>query len=365
MITDIVLIIAGIALLTAGAEILVRGSSGIGKAAGMSPLITGLTIVAFATSSPELAVSMRAAMSASEGADIAIGNVVGSNIFNILFILGISASITPVFISSQLVRRELPLMIIVSVLVLVLGADGRILRAEGITLVVCMTLYIAFSIYRTEKGHLPAGNAAESMSGGKDAFRQMLLNIAQIAVGIVMLVAGSGILVDSAVKIAAVLQISDLVIGLTVLAAGTSLPEVATSVTAILKGKRDIAVGNVIGSNIFNILIVLGLSAAAGPYGVSVPQSALYFDIPVMIAASVVCLPIFFTGLKISRWEGGLFIGYYFAYTLFLILKAQQNDMLALFSSIMIYAVIPLTVITLVITVMNSRRKKVMNSENQ
>jgi cation:H+ antiporter len=318
---------------------LVKGASRVAAGFGISPLVIGLTVVAFGTSSPEMAISVSSAWKGE--ADIAVGNVVGSNIFNVLFILGLSALITPLVVSKQLVKLDVPLMIGVSVLAFLLSMDGRIAFWEGAILFVGVIGYTILAI-RMGKASGETGEAVE----GAD---RTGMNLGLIAVGLVLLVLGSQWLVSAAITIATAMGVSELVIGLTIVAAGTSMPEVATSVTAAIRGQRDIAVGNVVGSNIFNILAVLGLTAMVAPGGLPVSQAALNFDYPVMMAVAVACLPIFFVGYTIQRWEGALFLGYYVAYTVYLVFAATEHDALPVFSQAMMWFVVPLTVITLLI----------------
>ena len=335
------LFVLGLGLLVAGAEALVRGSAGLAGRFGIPPLVVGLTVVAFGTSSPELAVSLAAALKGQ--ADIALGNVVGSNIFNVLFILGVSALITPLVVARQLVRLDVPVMIGVSVLTLLLAWNGRVSRLEGGLLLVGIVLYTAWLVRLARAGRAEPG---EGTVGRGDP---LVLQLVLVVAGLALLVLGSRWLVGGAVAIAKLLGLSELIIGLTVVAAGTSLPEVASSVIAALRGQRDIAVGNVVGSNIFNLLCVLGASAAIAPGGVPVAAPALGFDVPVMIAVALACLPILFTGHLIARWEGGLFLAYYVAYTLFLVLDAQQHDAAPLFGSFMLAFALPLTAVTLLV----------------
>lgn len=353
-----VLFIAGLILLIIGAEALVRGASRLSAIIGISPLIIGLTVVAFGTSSPELAVSVNSGLKGQ--ADIALGNVIGSNIFNVLFILGLSAAITPLAVSRQLIRLDVPLMIVVSLLVLLFGFDGRVNRWEGAVLFSGIILYTAFLIYQSRKerngGKKDEFTIEYGISNGKSS-RHWVINPALIVAGLGMLVLGSRWLVDSSVTIAQALGVSQLVIGLTIIAAGTSLPEVATSVIASIRGERDIAVGNVIGSNIFNILSVLGLASLVSPQGIQVSGAALRFDIPIMIAVAVACLPIF-TDYIIARWEGLLFVGYYVAYTVYLILAAIQHVALSFYSQMMFLFVVPITLLTLVIVKIYAFRKR-------
>jgi cation:H+ antiporter len=318
-------------------------------------------VVAYGTSTPEVAVSLRAALAGQ--ADIAIGNVVGSNIFNVLFILGVSAIIAPLVVSRQLVWMDVPIMIGISVLLLLMALDGRVSRLEGGVLAIGLVGYTVFLI-RQARREKDAARAA-AVEAGSDAGRQgpasavwtWAVNLAYIAAGLGLLVLGARWFVDASVAIARLMGVSELVIALTIVAAGTSMPEVATSIIASIRGERDIAVGNVVGSNIYNILAVLGLAALISPDGVAVAPAALDFDIPVMVAVAVAALPIFFTGHLIARWEGWLFLGYYVAYTAYLILASQQHDALPAFSLVMGAFVVPITAVTLLVLAARARRR--------
>ncbi len=340
-----------------GAEFLVRGASRLARSFGISPLVVGLTVVAFGTSSPELAVSVSGALAGGAGADVALGNVVGSNIFNVLFILGLSALLTPLVVERRLVWLDVPLMIVVSLAAWLFAADGTIARWEGLILFAGIVAYTVHAIRsarkeRTAVAPAPADPAAEagSTSGGLTA------SVVLVIAGLVVLVVGSQWLVDGAVAMAKGLGVSELVISLTIVAAGTSLPEVATSVLASLRGERDIAVGNVVGSNIFNLLCVLGGAAAVAPNGITVSPAALQFDVPVMAAVALACLPIFFTGHRIARGEGALFLAYYVAYVAFLVLSATQHEALPTFGTAMLWFAAPLTVLTIGIGVARQLR---------
>ena len=341
-------LLAGLALLIWGADFLVKGASRIAVGFGISPLVVGLTVVAFGTSSPEMAISVSSAWKGE--ADIAVGNVVGSNIFNVLFILGVSALITPLLVSKQLVKLDVPIMIGVSVLAFVLSMDGRIAFWEGAVLFAGLIGYCILAI----RVGLASGEKGEMIEGAP----HWSVNIALIVFGLILLVVGSQWLVSAAVEIATAMGVTELVIGLTIVAAGTSMPEVATSITAALRGERDIAVGNVVGSNIFNILAVLGLTAMVAPGGLEVSAAAIRFDYPVMMAVAIACLPIFFVGYTIQRWEGALFLGYYVAYTAFLILDATGHAALPMFSNAMMWFVVPLTVITLFVVLTREIRRR-------
>ncbi len=342
---------AGFVALTIGAELLVRGASRFALRLGVAPLIVGLTVVAYGTSAPEMMVSVTGALNGQ--ADIALGNVVGSNIFNVLFILGLSAILAPLVVTKQIVWQEVPVMIAASVLALVMGLDSRITAAEGCFFTTLLIAYTVFQIRAARR----SSNGDRTEAAKKYSVPACL---ASMVAGLVVLVIGSRWLLSSAIELARMMGISELVIGLTIIAAGTSLPEVATSVLATLRGERDIAVGNVVGSNIFNILGVLGISSAVGG-GVNVAPAALGFDMPIMIATALACLPIFFTGHKIDRWEGIGFLFYYAAYAGFLILNAQGHDALPLFNNVMLSFALPLTILTILIHVHRHARSS-MNS---
>jgi len=354
-----VLLIAGLVLLVAGGELLVRGASKLALSLGLSPLVVGLTVVAFGTSSPELAVSVQAVNAGN--VDIALGNVVGSNIFNVLFILGLSALITPLVVDAQMIRQEVPVMIGVSLLLFATALDGGIGRGEGLLLCVLMVAYTALLVWqsRRQTQALRDEYATEGRIAAATGSRTSLaVQLALIVAGLVLLVFGSRLLVEAATTIARAFGIPELVIGLTIVAAGTSLPEVAASVTAALRGQRDIAVGNVVGSSTFNILGVLGLSASIAPAPLPVAPSMLAFDLPVMVAVAIACLPVFFTGRTIARWEGGVFLAYYVAYTAWLLLQSQQHAAVATYGLVMRTVVLPLTALTLLVVVTRAWRAR-------
>lgn len=356
----ILLFVTGLIFLIVGAEVLVRGASRLAAIMRITPLVIGLTIVAFGTSSPELAVSIKAAL--SDQASLAVGNVIGSNIFNILFILGLSALIVPLVVSQQLVRFEVPLIIAISVVVLIFSLDGTFSRTDGLMLVAGLAIYVLFLIYQSRRESAKVKEEYANEFGTESNVKySWATNIVMVLGGLALLVLGSRWFVNGAVSFAQYLGVSELVIGLTIVAAGTSLPEVVTSVIAAVRGERDIAVGNVVGSNIFNILGVLGCASIVAPAGIEVTTAVSRFDLPVMIVVAFACLPIFYTGGLISRKEGALFLGYYAAYTLYLVLAASDHDALPSFSAAMLYFVIPLTMFTLIIVAlreMSSRKSR-------
>ncbi|MEQ8787767.1 MAG: calcium/sodium antiporter [Pirellulaceae bacterium] len=358
-----VLFICGFALLIVGAEMLVRGASRLAIAAGISPLVVGLTVVAYGTSAPEVAVSVQSAWAGQ--ADIAVGNVVGSNLANILLVLGVSAMITPLIVSRQLVRWSVPVMIGAAVLMYLMALDGGIARWEGVLLLIGAAAFTWLTIHasrrETQAAAAKAADEADDDSDSVDEHRltplRFAIDVVLIVLGLAALVLGAGWLVDGAVTVAKVLGVSELVIGLTVVAVGTSLPEIATSIVAAARGQRDIAVGNAVGSNIFNVLLVIGLSAAVSPQGVPVSPEALHFDMPMMIAVSIVCLPVFFTGWVIDRFEGLVFLGYYIAYTIYLYLRSTDSAAAEPFNLAMLLFVIPLTLVVLITTTIRALRR--------
>tara|TARA_R110002124_G_scaffold131252_1_gene293437 strand:- start:798 stop:1883 length:1086 start_codon:yes stop_codon:yes gene_type:complete len=353
----ILLFIVGLMFLIIGAEALVHGASRLATVLGISPLVIGLTVVAFGTSSPELAVSIKSAL--SDQANIAVGNVVGSNIFNVLFILGLSALIVPLVVAQQLVRLDVPLMIVLSVIVLAMSLDESFSRVDGLMLIAGLVIYIWFLIAQSRRESIEVREEYAREFGTKSVAKGIWgKNIGLIVGGLVLLVIGSRWLVDSAVAFAQYLGVSELVVGLTIVAAGTSLPEVVTSVIAAIRGERDIAVGNVVGSNLFNIMGVLGLASIVAPTGIDASPAVVGFDIPVMIGVALVCLPIFFTGGVISRKEGLLLLGYYVAYTLYLVLAASHHDALPQFSAVMLFFVMPLTAVTLFFVALRQIRSR-------
>ncbi len=346
-----ILFVAGLGLLILGAQTLVRGASRLAVAIGISPLVVGLTVVAYGTSSPELAVGVATALTGR--AEMALGTVVGSNIFNVLFILGGVALITPPIVAEELVRRDVPVMIGVSLLLAVLAFDGVIGRLDAAVLVTGAVAYAAGTVWQgrreSKQGHkLAAGESGDASPRGGTG---LLLDIALMVIGLGLLVLGARWLVNGAIAVAHAFGLSELVIGLTLVAAGSGLPEAAIALVASLHGRRAIAVGNAVGSNIFNILGVLGITGLVAPRGITVAPGALTFDIPVMIGAAIAVLPIFFTGHRMERWEGGLFLSYYAAYIAYLVLRAVQHPALPAFGTAMLWFVIPLTAVTLLIQV--------------
>jgi cation:H+ antiporter len=338
-------ILGGFVLLVVGGELLVRGAVKLAAAMKVSSLVIGLTVVSFGTSAPELAVSIGAAISGN--ADVAIGNVVGSNIFNVLFVLGASALIVPLVVSSQLVIRDVPLMIGASLLLWWFGWDGNLNQGEGAILFGGVVAYSWWCIHQSRRENKAAATAnLDAPPAEEFSFASLGMQLGLIVSGLVLLGLGADWLIDGTVWCAKQLGVSELVIGLTVVAFGTSLPEVVTSLVAAWRGERDLAVGNVVGSNLFNILCVLGATSLFAPGGVNVAESAIRFDIPVMVAVAIACWPIFASGHLIARWEGVLFISYYFLYTTLVVLHATGHGFAHTLQGVTIFFLLPLTAIT-------------------
>ena len=334
MTLDLLRILLGLVLLVVGAHGLVRGAVGLARRTGVSNLMIGLTVVAFGTSTPEVAVSVESALLGQGG--VALGNVIGSNVFNILAILGLSAVITPLVVRSQLVRFDVPLMVLATAAPLVLGLDGELDRRDGLILLSGLLLYLALLWLLARRQRI----AVDAEPGTiRDSWP---LSVAFALGGLLLLSVGADFLVDGAVAVALRLGVAEVVVGLTVVAAGTSLPELATSVAASLRGERDLAVGNAVGSNVFNALGVLGAGAAVSG-AIPVPSGLYALDFPVMMAVALICLPVFLTGSTISRAEGSVFLLYYVAYVLYLVLHATDHALHDEFGALVLTVVLPAT----------------------
>jgi cation:H+ antiporter len=350
-------LIVGLVGLVGGAELLVKGAASIATRLGIAPVVIGLTVVAFGTSAPELAVSLSAAMGGN--ADVALGNVVGSNIANILLILGVSAVVGGLAVQQRIVRVDVPLLIVVSTTVFAMALDNRIGRVDGVILVAGVVLYTLWLILeaRHEREAIAADYAAsvEALEGNA-VERPAWFNGALVACGLGVLVVGSQLLVSSATTIAEAAGISDLVIGLTVVAIGTSLPELATSIMAVVRGQRDIAVGNVIGSNLFNLTAVLGTTSVVSGGGIEVSDVSIRLDLPVMLTATVVLLPIIWNGFVITRWEGTILASFYGAYVAYLVLGANGSEATSVLGAAVLICA-PLVAMTFVVTGLQGWRR--------
>lgn len=304
MLSEILFLLLGLAILTFGADFLVRGASAIALRLGLSEIVVGLTVVAFGTSAPELAVSIKAAL-AGQG-EIAVGNIVGSNIFNVGVILGLSAMVSPLVVHLGIVRKDMPLLIGFSlVFILFLFTGSGIARWEGVILFLVLLVYLWWSL-RSGKSELPDSDLIPVKPPGS-----LLLSIGLVAGGLIMLIFGARLFVDGAIEIARGLGWSETVIGLTIVAAGTSMPELATSVVASVKKQTDIAIGNVVGSNIFNLLCIGGMTATIQPL---TSGGIGWIDLGVMLGSCFVLIPFMKSGFRLNRWEGAALVSIYGGY---------------------------------------------------
>jgi cation:H+ antiporter len=355
--SSIAIFAAGVVILVVGAEFLVRGASGIAARTGLSSIVIGLTVVAFGTSTPELAVSVQSALDGQ--ADIAVGNVVGSNIANVLLVLGLSAVVGGgLLVAQRIVRLDVPLMVLVSAATWVMALDGSIGMVDGILLVTGLVVYTTWTVIAARRPDAAATAEYDEAFEPDDLRAQpMWFDLGSVLLGLVALVGGARLLVSAATDIALDLGIPELVIGLTIVAVGTSAPEIATSVVAAIRGERDIAVGNAIGSNLFNLMGVLGLSAIVAPTALAVSESARTLDIPVMTAVAVACLPVFFDGHSLRRWEGYVFLAYYVAYVVYLVLDGTDHQATDELGAAMGLFVLPLTLLTLAVVGVRTWRR--------
>ncbi|CAM3292743.1 conjugal transfer protein TraR [Pseudomonas floridensis] len=300
----------GLLLLLIGAELSVRSAVHLAALFKVRPLIIGLTVVAMGTSAPQMAVSLQAAF--SDNTDIAVGSVIGGNIFNVLVILGLCALVIPLRVARQVLRVDIPLMIGACLLVIALSWNGAFSRFDGVLLLAGLLICL-FVIVR-QGGHVPRHGQANTTEKPR-----ALMRITALAAGLLLLTSGGHLLVDASVVIAINLGLSERIIGLTVIAIGTSLPALMTSLIAALRGERDIAVGNVIGSNLFNLLGVLGLTALVAPVPLTISPNALVFDLPIMLGVALLCVPLFYSGYRIDRIEGVFLLSLYLTYGLHIV----------------------------------------------
>lgn len=307
MLIDIVFIVVGVAMVLMGADRLTEGASSLARRMNVPEMIIGLTIVAAGTSAPELFVSLVSALKGTPG--LAVGNVVGSNTMNCMLIVGCAAVVAPMTISRSTVKKDIPCSVGASVLLLLLTLNGYLGRTEGIVLLACFVLFMAYTLMQAKKGQ-----AEPVVVEGKKI--NPWLSVLWVVAGLAMLVVGSNLFVDSASDVALSLGISDGVVGLTVVAGGTSLPELATSVVAARKGQSAIAIGNVIGSNVFNILLILGLTSAICPLQT---EGITAVDMAVMLGSVALVWFFSYTRYTVERWEGALLVGLYLVYLFLLI----------------------------------------------
>lgn len=341
-----VLAIGGLAALGVGGELLVRGSVQLARSLGLTPLMIGVTVVSLGTSAPELAVSLEAAVQGKPA--VSVGNVVGSNLLNTLVVLGISALIAPLVVAQRLVWWDVPVMIAASVLVLWLGYDGWLHAGDGALLLGLLVGYLVMAVALSRRESAAVRAEYEREFEGDEGRGSSLPRSALVtAVGLVLLIFGANWFVEAAVAMAVAFGVSELVVSLTIVALGTSLPELVTAVVAALRGENDIAVGNVVGSNIMNLLLILGVSSVFARGGLEVDHEVLAFDLPFCIAAAVACLPIFWAGHRMERSEGALFLLAYCVYLLELVWAAVGNPHAALARDVLYFVVAPLIALSI------------------
>jgi len=345
-------ILIGLTGLVVGGELLVRGAAALAMAVRITPLVIGLTVVAFGTSAPELAVTVQASWSGAP--ELAVGNVVGSNIANVLLILGLSALVAPLVVQSRVVRIDVPLMVGCSIVLWLLVLDRSVGRLDGLLLFSALIGYLVWSVIQGKReGTAIQEEFAEALPHDGSTVRYFAKQVGLLVGGLVLLVIAARLLVGGASDIARQLGVSELVIGLTIV-------ELVTSIVASLRGQRDIAVGNVVGSNLFNILAVLGLGSLVAPNGIAVAPQVIGLDLPIMIATAAACLPIFFTGHRINRLEGGLLFFYFLAYMAYVVMGATEADAMRSFELAMVGFVFPLSALAVAFSVFqhvgNNRR---------
>jgi len=326
-ISGLMLFLAGLAALIVGAEMVLRGGARFAALMGIRPLVIGLTVVSIGTSMPELAVGITAGLEGS--GSIVVGNIAGTNMVNILFILGLSALFRPLMLHLQVIKLDLPMMILAAGMMAGLAGDGVLSAGDGVLLLAGAILYTILLLRRHESAAVEeefedmcAGGLEVSCQAGpkRSASRARLKNALFLAGGIAISVIGAQWAVHGAVEMGRSLQVSEAIIGLTVVAIGTSSPELVTTAIATIRNERDVAVGNLLGSSIYNILVILGLTCMATPGGLPVERQLLMLDIPLMAGVALACVPVFWSGKRISRLEGGLGVAAYLIYLLWLIL---------------------------------------------
>lgn len=302
----------GLVVLLVGAELVTRGGSRFAARLGVPPLVVGLTIVAVGTSAPELAVGIDAVLHGNGG--LAVGNIAGTNVVNILLILGLSALLLPLRLRLQTLRVDLPAMMIAALAMLAMSLDGRFTRPEGALLVaggVLYTLLVLRSVRRETRTMRRRSADGHGRDGGRGS---LFVAFTALVAGIGVIVLGADWFVDGTVALARMWGVSDSFIGLTVVAIGTSAPEFVTTIVSTLRGQRDIAVGNLMGSSVYNIFVILGLTCLVPAAGIPVSPELVRVDIPVMVAVALLCAPVFYSNSRVSRLEGGLYVATYVGY---------------------------------------------------
>lgn len=306
----VLLLVGGLVALLVGAEVLVRGGTGLAGRLRVPPMVIGLTVVSIGTSLPELAVGIDAARGGS--AALAVGNIVGANLVNLLFILGLAALLVPVAFERRSLRFDLPAMVVAALVLYALARDGVLGAADGILLLLGGVVYTGGILYAGRRDPDPVG--AGHMRGPPERGSSLVRLVIELVIGVAAILIGAQLLVDGAVEVAHALGVSEAVIGLTIVAIGTTAPELATTLVSTFRGERDLAIGNLLGSSVYNVAVILGLTVVVAPAGVPVPAEVLASDLVLLVAATVIAVPVMLTGARIGRAEGGLFVVAYLGY---------------------------------------------------
>ncbi len=361
MLTSAVTFVVGLAGLLLGGSLVVGGASRLGIRIGLSPSVVGLTIVAAGTSAPELAVVFQSL--SVDDAPLAVGSIIGSNIANVLLVLGLTATMGAIAVTNRIVRIDIPIMIAASVALLVLALDERLDRLDGALLLVSLLVFVGWTLRSATTGSASQvqaeGVAVMTDAGRARGHRHIGLEILSLVAGIGLLAVAARFVVSGAEEIATSLGVPELIVGLTIVALGTSAPEIVTTVLAAMRGERDLAVGNAVGSNIFNILLVLGAGGLVADDGLLVGADAVGLDVPILVAAAFACLPMVAWDNRLDRWEGAVFVAYYAAYLLFLIFDATGHRVADRFGFVMVVFVAPLTLITVVVVALHRRGRPI------
>ncbi len=339
----------GLGITTLGAESFVAGASRLARALSIPPVVIGLTIVALGTSASEIAVALNAV--ATDHPTMAVGNIVGSNICNVLLILGIAALITPLRVADRLVRFDIPVMILASVLVFSMAYDGRLDRPEGIASLILAGLYF-LALFQVR-----SVSTFDDREESPRPTSRPAVAVAMIIAGAFLLYLGARFVVSGATDVARVMGASEVVVGLTILAIGTSLPELAATVSSLRRAETDLVVGNIVGSNVVNLLVVLGLTATASETSLLIPVAVTSFDLPILCVVAFACLPVFFTNYAIERWEGSVFLLYYTIYVAYLVLDQSGHVDLALYRIAILAFVGPLAMLTIAVVIRGRRHR--------
>lgn len=346
---SLLILVLGLGITSLGAESFVVGAAGLARSLRIPPVVIGLTVVSLGTSASEIAVALSAV--ATDHSTMAVGNIVGSNICNVLLILGIAALITPLRVADRLVRFDIPVMIAASVLVFGMVFDGRFDRFEGTISLILAGMY--FAVLFRVRSVATSNELAES----SPRINRRSVQAAMVLAGAFLLYLGARLVISGATDVARSMGASELVIGLTILAVGTSLPELAATISSLRRAETDLVVGNIVGSNVVNLLVVLGLTAITSDTPLWIPVSVTSFDFPILCVVAFACLPVFFTNYAIERWEGLVFLCYYVIYVAYLILDQSGHVGFALHRMAVLAFVGPLAVLTIVAVLSKQRRR--------